>query len=179
MRKLPRILHRVHFFSSWVYKFIACIRTNNMRAHGVKQKPPVCVRACMCADHEYVRVFLRKIRACPFCPARLVCACKIKGCRPLSSSFPPLHIRTHMRFLSFLSCSFSFYSLVSLYSCIRRLRDHVLCFVSPTPPSFLLKVYGISTRCNRVCVTFISGCRHNFFVVTLITYFSKSYAIPS
>lgn len=124
----------VHFSSLGIQ--IYGVHTHNMRAHGVKQKPPVCVcaraRARACADHEYVWVFLRKIRACPFCPVRLVCACEIKGCRPppvLSSSpsvahaciFPPsfslLLIRSFFFFLPlFIPILYVDYATVSSIS---------------------------------------------------------------
>lgn len=113
----------VHFSSLGIQ--IYGVHTHNMRAHGVKQKPPVCAR--MCADHEYVWVFLRKIRACSFCPARSrVCACEIKGCRPLVLSSSPSVAHTCIFPPSFsfhLSLSRSLFFLTSLYSCIRRLHD--------------------------------------------------------
>ena len=126
----------MHFSSLGIQ--IYSVHTHDMRAHGVKQKPSVCAHTC--ADHEYVWVFLRKICACPFCPAQLVCTCEIKGCRPppvLSSS--PSSVARAFSLPPYLFISFSFlplslslslslvysFFLVSLDFCIRGLRDHV------------------------------------------------------
>lgn len=120
----------VHFSSLGIQ--IYGVHTHNMRAHGVKQKPPVCAR--MCADHEYVWVFLRKMRVL-FAPRNLVCACEIKGCRPLVLSSSPSVAHTCL-FPPFLSLARVRSLFLPLF--IPSYVDYTTCPSSHTPPpSFL------------------------------------------
>ena len=118
--------------------------------------------AYVCTDHEYVWVFLRKICACPFCPAQLMCACEIKGCRPppvLSSSpssvarafsFPPyLFISFSSLPLSlslFLSLSFTLFFL-SLF--ISAYVDYATMSHTSPPSLFLQRLRNVYQRMRQ------------------------------
>jgi len=142
---------------------MACIRT--ICVHTALNKSRLCARVRVLIMNMYGSFCGRYVRV-PFCPARLVCACEIKGCRPPpvhSSSpsvahtciFPPsFHFSFFLSPFSYLFALSLFF--VSLYSYVRRLRDHVLRLVLHC----LLFSYG------DLCVTFISGCDR---VAALIT----------
>jgi len=62
---------------------MACIRT--ICVHTALNKSRLCARVRVLIMNMYGSFCGRYVRV-PFCPARLVCACEIKGCRP-----PPVH----------------------------------------------------------------------------------------
>lgn len=111
---------------------------------------------------------MRKICACPFCPRGLCVRARSKDAALLLLSLhPPLVSVTHRRTFSALplllsrSLACSFFSLASLYFCIRRLQRPCVSSASYPSAPFLTASYGIATVCGRVYVTFISGCDDN------------------
>jgi len=138
------------------------VHTHNMRAHGVKQKPSVRARALPIMNMygsfcgRYARVL--------FAPARLVCACEIKGCRPpvLPSSPSVAHTRAFSRppfaftpprrpFTRSYVLSFPLLLFISAYA------DYATVF-SRTPPAS--SALSLRPR-RRRRATFISGCDDN------------------
>lgn len=138
-----------------------------MRAHGVKQKPPVCARVRVPIMNMYGSFCGRYVRVL-FAPRDSCVRARSKDAAHLPFSLHPPLSHTCIFPPSFRSISLSlslirsFFLLAHLYSCIRRLRDRVLR---------LVLLYRLFLR--RLCVTFISGCDR---AAVLITCFSKRYA---